>query len=108
LPEDRLVFLERKGHERSSEAVINTAMIQRFVADKIKEASARGHGFQPKTVQNSIRVLSKIFNTALDWQMLTRTPMIRIRLPRVERKEMDFLRPEEVRLLLEHTPDPFL
>lgn len=80
---------------------ITPALVQRFVAEKIAERSARGRPYQPKTVKNSIRVLSKIFNTAIDWQMLVRSPVARLRLPRVERKEMDFLRPTEVRLLLD-------
>jgi len=85
---------------------ITPATVQRFVAEKITELSARGRQFHPKSLQNCVRVLSKIFNTAVDWQMLVRTPMIRIRLPRVEKREMDFLRPDEVRLLLEATEDP--
>jgi integrase len=85
---------------------INAGHVQRFVAEKIAESSARGRELRPKTIQNCVRVLSKIFNTALDWQMLSRSPMVRIRLPRVERREMDFLRPEEVRVLLTKTEDP--
>lgn len=84
---------------------ITPATVQQFVAAKVAEASARGRVFHPKTVQNCVRILSKIFSTAMDWQMLARSPMVRIRLPRVERKEMDFLRPNEVRLLLQAAED---
>ena len=84
---------------------ITTAIVQRFVAEKTTQVSARGRQLKPKSIQNSIRVLSKVFNTAVDWQMLVRSPLIRIKLPRVERHEMDFLRAEEVQLLLQHAID---
>lgn len=83
---------------------INTALVQRFIATKIEEGSKRGSALKPKTIQNCARVLSKIFNTAVDWQMLVRSPVVRVVLPRVERREMDFLRAAEVRRLLEAAP----
>lgn len=83
---------------------ITTALVQRFIAAKVDETSKRGSPLTPKTIQNCARVLTKIFNTAVDWQMLVRSPFVRVVLPRVERREMDFLRPDEVRRLLDSAP----
>ena len=85
---------------------ITPGLIQRFVAETLlRPSDATGRMLAPKTFRNTLRILSKIFSCAVDWRVIARSPVQRITLPRVEHREMDFLRPLEVQRLLEAAPN---
>jgi len=48
-----------------------------------------------------------MFRHAQEWGLVRDNPAQRIRQVRVEPKEMDFLRPDEIRLLLQHADEPY-
>ena len=61
----------------------------------------------PKTINNTLVPLKEMFKHAVRWRYLRENPALYVEKPRVERKEMDFLKPEEIRLLLEHARPRF-
>ena len=58
-------------------------------------------GISPATTGKAFRVLKVILRQALAWELIGRDPTSGVRGPRQERKEMDFLTPEETTALLE-------
>jgi len=56
-------------------------------------------GLAPATVQKAYQTLSKILRSAMDANLIGRTPCRNIALPRVERREMRFLTPEAIAAL---------
>lgn len=58
----------------------------------------------PQSVKNILTLLKVVFNRAIDWDYLRDNPVKRIRNPKVPKKDVDFLKPHEVRLLLDHAP----
>ncbi len=60
-------------------------------------------GISPPTIGKVYRVLKAILRRAVALELITRDPTIGVSPPRVERKEMRFLAPEEVSSLLEAT-----
>ena len=74
---------------------ITAGDIQHLISERITKA-----GLKPKTVVNVLLLLKEILRSAVAWGYLRASPAEHVRLPRVERKEMDFLTAEEVRLLL--------
>lgn len=73
---------------------INRGMVQEFIKVKLDQ------GLTPRTVNKLIMVLGKIYVQAIKWDYVSENPARFIDKPRQERKEMDFLRPHEVRALL--------
>ncbi len=61
---------------------------------------------KPKTVNNFLVMLKTMFKHAKRWGYLRENPAWDIEHVRDEIKEMDFLTPEEVRLLLKHADEP--
>lgn len=85
---------------------ITPAIIQRFVAETLLiPSAATGRHLTPKTFRNTVRLLAKIFACAVDWRVIARSPVQRITLPKAQHREMDFLRPAEVRRLIAAAPD---
>lgn len=62
--------------------------VERYKAEKVKVVS-------PKTVNNHISVLKKMFNSALDWDLLDRNPIARVKKLRETDYEWHFLPREE-------------
>ncbi|MGQ9537950.1 MAG: tyrosine-type recombinase/integrase [Actinomycetota bacterium] len=73
---------------------ITPARVQAFLASLAED------GVSPATAGKVYRVLKVILRRAIALELLDRDPTVAIRPPRVERKEMDFLTPEEVEALL--------
>ena len=51
---------------------------------------------QPATVHKAVGILRKVLADAVDGGLIARNPVERVRLPRIERREMRFLTPAEV------------
>lgn len=60
-------------------------------------------GAKPKSVKNHLVILKGMLKYAVKWGYLATNPAAGVKAPRVEREEMDFLKPEEVRHLLTAT-----
>ncbi|HWT78216.1 MAG TPA: site-specific integrase, partial [Candidatus Methylomirabilis sp.] len=71
--------------------------IQGYLASKLVA------GAKPKSVKNHLVILKEMLRYAVKWGFLTINPATEIKAPRVEREEMDFLTPEEVRHFLTAT-----
>ncbi|KAF0209032.1 MAG: integrase family [Actinobacteria bacterium] len=72
--------------------------IQVYIADKI------ALGLAPRSVKNHVIVLKRILGTAVDYGLLRENPVDKVASPRIERSEMSFLTPEQIRQLIEATP----
>ena len=92
----RVHLVPALGHHRLAE--LTPEVIQRYVADKVAE------GLAPATVRNHVIVLKQILDTACDWAVIEENPARVVTPPRLERSEMRFLTPEQLRLLIASTP----
>lgn len=72
--------------------------IQRYRSDKEKTLA-------PGTVKQHLSLLRQMFDHAIDWDYLRKNPAKKVPNPKVPKREKDFLAPDEVRALLEHTPE---
>ncbi len=68
--------------------------IQGYLAGRLQA------GAKPKTVKNHLVILKEMLRYAVKWGYLASNPASEVKAPRVEREEMDFLTPEEVRHFL--------
>jgi integrase len=57
-------------------------------------------GLSPASRGKILRYLKNMLRTAVNWEMIDRDPSFAIRPPRQERREMDYLTPEEIQKLL--------
>jgi integrase len=76
---------------------VTTYRIQVYVADKMAA------GLAPRSIKNHVIVLKRVLGTAVDYGLLLENPVDRVALPRVERSEMRFLAPAQLRDLIEAT-----
>lgn len=74
--------------------------VQHYVARLQREGR-----LSPKSIRNQMTALRRMCALAVQWGYLNRNPVKDIALPRLEHKEMAFLAPEQMRLLIEAT-DP--
>ena len=70
---------------------ITPDQVQGFVSEKLAEGK-----LTPKTINNSLVPLKAMFKHAVRWGYLRESPALYVEKPRVDRKEMDFLTPEEI------------
>jgi len=77
---------------------VSSQRIQVYVAGKLSA------GMSPRSVKNHIIVLKGIFATAIDYGILTESPTDKVVMPRIERSEMSYLTPDQLRRLIEATP----
>lgn len=73
---------------------IHEDTIQGYMAAKLAA------GAKPKSIKNHLVILKGMLKYAVKWGYLATNPAAEVKAPRVEREEMDFLTPEEVRHLL--------
>ena len=66
-----------------------------------------GAGYAAETVHKAHALLRVILSSAVDSDLLTRSPARGVKLPRIERREMRFLTPAELSGLLEAVPDRY-
>ena len=86
------------GHHYLSKITQND--IRALMSKLIKIKSA-------KTCNNLLTMLKTIFKYARRWGYIRISPTEDVDKYRVEREEMDFLRPDEINLLLKHCHEPF-
>jgi len=88
------------GHHRL--AKLQPLHIQAFYSDMLENGrrNGKGRGLSPLTVRHYHRVLRKALHDAVRWRLLARNPAEAVEAPRVVRKEMKVLEPEEVGRLL--------
>jgi len=79
---------------------IRPEMVQRYVSRLVRESR-----LSPKSVRNIIVPMRRMFTLAQQWGYANSNPVRGIALPRVERNEVAFLTPRQIRLLIDHTPD---
>ncbi len=85
---------------------ISPDMVQKYVAQKLSEKKLNKEKklvpkLSPKSVNNHLVPLKEMLKHAVRWGYLRENPAIYVEKPRVEKEEMDFLTPEEIRLFLE-------
>lgn len=76
---------------------ITVERVQTYLAIKI------AGGLSARTVANHAIVLKRVLGTAVDYGMLSENPVDKVARPRVERSEMRFLAPAQLRELIEAT-----
>ena len=74
--------------------------IRKLMSKMIKIRSA-------KTTNNILTIIKTIFKYARRWGYIRISPVEDVDKYRVEREEMDYLRPDEIQLLLKHCEEPF-
>lgn len=77
---------------------ITPEAIQKWVASSITADVA------PATARNRLIVLKRVLETAAEYGLIAENPVDSVAFPRVERSEMKYLSPAEVRRLLDTTP----
>jgi integrase len=60
---------------------------------------------KPKSIKNYLAALSSLFSTAVKWQYVRDNPAKHVAVPRQERKEVEFLTPEQLRRLVNAAKD---
>jgi len=86
------------GHMRLKS--ITPQMVQTYVAFKVKEGRLNA-----KSVRNHMVVMKRMLTSAVDWGLINSNPASKTILPRIPQVEMAFLTPEDVRKLLDATPE---
>lgn len=76
--------------------------IQQIISRKISK-----EGLSPKTAINIIVVVKEMLAHAVAWDYLYRNPAEKVKRPRIEEKEMDFLISDEVKSLLHHVSEEY-
>ena len=74
--------------------------IRKLMSKMIKVRSA-------KTTNNILTIIKTIFKYARRWGYIRISPVEDVDKYRVEREEMDYLKPNEIQLLLKHCEEPF-
>jgi len=62
-------------------------------------------GYSPQSVHDMLRLMRQMMDHAIDWGYIRSNPARKVKYPKIPKKEMDFLTPEEIRLFLEHVPE---
>ncbi|MFC1799305.1 tyrosine-type recombinase/integrase [Candidatus Eisenbacteria bacterium] len=70
---------------------INTIDCQHFIASELRDP-----GSSAKSVANTLVILKHMFKHAVLWGYMAENPALYVKRPRVEVKEMDFLKPDEI------------
>lgn len=52
--------------------------------------------YSPKTIKNTISLLSSAYKKAIDVKMLTENPCLKVQKPKMEKKKVQILAPDEV------------
>jgi len=80
---------------------LSTRKIKEFLSACLKD------GLAPKTVNNTLILLKTMLMSAVDDGYLLTAPTRKVRRMKLEPKEMGFLTPQEIQLLLKHADEPY-
>jgi len=86
------------GYMQLSE--ISPEDVQAYVSEKLADDK-----ISPKSINNSLVPLKRMFTIAVRWGYMRTNPAQYVEKPRLEHQEMDFLKPEEIRLFLDNVSD---
>ncbi len=78
---------------------ISVEVIEMYIAS----LSAPDSGFAPQTVVHTLKALKAILKKGVAWGYLGKSPATDVRRPRIPKKEMDYLNPDEIQALLSAT-----
>lgn len=83
-------------------ASIDAKMVQDYVSEKMQK------GLAPRTVNKTVTVLKLMFKHAVIWGYLKDNPAQYVERPREAKQEREYLKPIEIRRLLEASPPEYL
>lgn len=109
-----IVRLKASGY-REYETIVRLHLVPEFGELRLSEttpeaiqswvASLISGGVAPATARNRLLVLKRVLETAFEYGLISENPVDSVAFPRVERQEMKYLTPAEVRRLLDATPE---
>ena len=73
-------------------------------ADSKKKKEVTLTGLSAQTVKHMLRIMRQMFDHAIDWNYLRINPAKKVPMPKIKKKEMDCLTPDEAALFLQHLP----
>ncbi len=91
-------ILPMLGHYKLTE--ISPHSIQSFMSSMLKK-------LEPKTANNHLILLKTIFKQARIWRYIHEDPTEFVDKAKLKHKEMSFLEPSQIALLLKHSDEPF-
>jgi len=109
-----IVRLKASGY-REYESIVRLHLVPEFGELRLSDitpeaiqswvASTISGGVAPATGRNRLIVLKRVLETAVEYGLISENPVDSVAFPRVERQEMKYLSPQEVRLLLDECPE---
>lgn len=111
-PKSRVKASTFRGYQTDIRLHLTPAFGTYFLKD-IKQEQVQGflsrlrERLDPKTVNNIRLTLYMILDYARKLKYTVENPVVDVKPYKIEHKEMDFLNPVEIRLLLEHSREPF-
>lgn len=93
-----------KGSNVSAESANNVSSTLGVDTDVLFEKQSKGK-LSSRTVLDHYKLLSVMFETAVYWQFININPCNKVKPPRKERKEAEFLNEDEVRKLISYIED---
>jgi integrase len=79
---------------------IKTAQIQMYASDRLKKVGS-------KTVRNEIALLKQMFKHAHQWGYVKNNQAEHAQRPKIEKKEIEILQPDEIQKVLQHSTDAY-
>jgi integrase len=96
-------ILPEIGHIKLSDITRNHIVkLYEAMAQEGSRLDGREGGLSNRTITHHHRMLSKIFNTAVLWELIPASPMRMVKPPKVTRNVASFYNDEEVFTLIEH------
>ena len=95
--------LPRLGHVKLRD--LSPLHIQTLWSDLLANGRTRGGGLSAVSVAGVRRVLRKVLNDAVAWELMDRNPVLRVKAPRVESTEMRTWSSQDARRFLDRTAD---
>ncbi len=95
--------LPRLGHVELRD--LSPLHIQTLWSDLLANGRTRGGGLSAVSVAGVRRVLRKVLNDAVAWELMDRNPVLRLKAPRVESTEMRTWSTQDARRVLDRTAD---
>lgn len=77
---------------------ITTEDVHGFKAEKLSQ------GLSAQTVKHLLRVLRQMLQHAVEWRYLRENPAAKVKDPQIPKRDMDYLRPDEVQRFLDVLP----
>ena len=98
-------FASYRAHIERLIKVFGVAKVKNISSEDIEKFSAQlqGENLAAATTGRTITLLKSIFEKGIQWGYLSINPARHIKKPKAQKKEMEFLNPDEIRLVLKHT-----